>query len=71
MEKPESAGRGEKLPANKSILHFLSRNLNVKLALRCKNAALPERKRGGERETDIRESEFRELVIHFPASSLH
>lgn len=31
------------MPANKSVLHFLSCNLNVKLVLRCENAALKKR----------------------------
>jgi len=54
-------GERKKLPANKSVLHFLSRNLNIKLASRCENAALAgkkeEKKEKGRKQQRERERE--------------
>lgn len=51
-------GNKKKLSTNKSVLHFLSHNLNVKFTLRCKNVTLEREggegrgERGREREAN-------------------
>jgi len=56
----------KKLATNKSVLHFLSHNPNVKFILYCKNVVL-EKEREREKQTCYI---FSKLVIYFPASSL-